>query len=194
MWSAQQQQLPNGQGLSITLTQDSVPLSYAAVIHGWQTDRDFREFFMALLAAVPFTAFRWETPAITTTTVSRPFECVILPSPGLARPPDHKTFAQYFQVDQSVVIFSNLGQDAILVVPCPHSSHKDYGHLGAFIRHAPNNQQHELWKAVGHAMAKRLGSTAIWLSTAGDGVAWLHVRLDDYPKYYHHGPYRTISE
>ncbi len=31
----------------------------------------------------------------------------------------------------------------------------------------------------------------VWLSTAGAGVSWLHVRLDDRPKYYGHGPYRT---
>jgi hypothetical protein len=29
-----------------------------------------------------------------------------------------------------------------------------------------------------------------WLSTAGAGVSWLHVRLDDRPKYYGYAPYR----
>ena len=28
------------------------------------------------------------------------------------------------------------------------------------------------------------------IMTAGAGVAWLHVRLDDQPKYYSHTPYR----
>ena len=30
----------------------------------------------------------------------------------------------------------------------------------------------------------------VWLSTAGDGIAWLHVRLDPSPKYYQHDEYR----
>ena len=35
----------------------------------------------------------------------------------------------------------------------------------------------------------RLGGKPVWLSTAGLGVGWLHVRLDDRPKYYRHAPY-----
>jgi len=30
-----------------------------------------------------------------------------------------------------------------------------------------------------------------WLSTSGLGIAWLHVRLDERPKYYTHAPYRS---
>ena len=41
-----------------------------------------------------------------------------------------------------------------------------------------------------HAMDSRVGARPIWLSTAGHGVAWLHVRLDSRPKYYLHAPYR----
>lgn len=32
-------------------------------------------------------------------------------------------------------------------------------------------------------------STRGRLSTAGAGVRWLHVRVDDRPKYYHYRPY-----
>jgi hypothetical protein len=32
-----------------------------------------------------------------------------------------------------------------------------------------------------------------WLSTAGMGVPWLHVRLDDRPKDYGHRPYRNLN-
>lgn len=194
MWNAQHQQIPNGQRLRIKLTQTSAPLSYAAVIHGWQKDCTFRDFFIELLGAVPFTAFRWETPAITNMTVDRSFECVFLSSPGLARSPDPKTFEQHFPSNQSVVTFSNLGKDAILVAPCPHQSFYDYSHLGAFSKHAPKSQQHDLWQAVGHTMEQRLGPTPVWLSTAGGGVAWLHIRLDDFPKYYHHLPYQSYEE
>ncbi len=30
-----------------------------------------------------------------------------------------------------------------------------------------------------------------WLNTEGGGVAWLHVRIDQRPKYYHYAPYKT---
>ena len=39
-------------------------------------------------------------------------------------------------------------------------------------------------------MEARIGIQPIWLSTAGMGVPWLHVRLDSRPKYYAFGPYR----
>jgi len=43
------------------------------------------------------------------------------------------------------------------------------------------------------AMQSRIGDRVVWLSTAGAGVPWLHVRLDDRPKYYHYGPYRQTA-
>lgn len=89
-----------------------------------------------------------------------------------------------------MVAFPNLGKDAILVVPCPRGSPSAYGHLAAFVRQAPKDQTHALWALVGDAMVQRLGTKPVWLSTAGAGVSWLHVRLDDSPKYYGHAPYR----
>ncbi len=38
-------------------------------------------------------------------------------------------------------------------------------------------------------MHARVGDRPTWLSTAGHGVAWLHVRLDTRPKYYRYTPY-----
>ena len=34
----------------------------------------------------------------------------------------------------------------------------------------------------------------VWVSTAGAGVSWLHVRLDDRPKYYGYQPYRNLED
>jgi hypothetical protein len=65
-----------------------------------------------------------------------------------------------------------------------------YGHLAAFVRGAPAEQREALWRTVGDALSRRLGAKPVWLSTAGAGVSWLHVRLDDRPKYYGHAPYR----
>ena len=191
-WNSQCEKLHNGHGIRIVITQNSSPISYATVIQSWQQDVIFRNFFIDLLTSSPFTAFRWETPPVTITTVNYPFECALLASPSLARAPDHQTFATYFNMEESIVEFLNLGKDAILVVPCPTDSACDYSHLGAFVQNASRSQQHALWMSVGNAMAKRINNHPVWLSTAGEGIAWLHVRLDNYPKYYHHTPYRTI--
>lgn len=192
MWYSQSKSLQNGHIVRLSICQGASPLSYEQVIHSWQNEAKFRDFFIDLLTTSSFTAFRWETPPVNASTVNRPFEYVLIDSHGLARSPDRKTFTQHFATKSSVVTFLNLGRDAILVAPCPHRL-ANYSHLGAFLREAPKPQQHDLWRAVGHAMAKRLGPRPVWLSTAGDGVAWLHVRLDDSPKYYRYSPYRKSS-
>jgi len=161
------------------------------VIRLWIDSQEFRSFFLARLSESPFDALRWETPPVTAATADRPFEFVLVDSPWLAAPPDPSPFAAYFRASALAVTFPNLGHDAVLVAPCPPTGPADYTHLAAFLREAPEVQQHELWRKVGLAMEARIGPTPVWLSTAGGGVDWLHVRLDDQPKYYAHGPYRT---
>jgi hypothetical protein len=192
MWTSRIEQLQSGRVLRVALDLDGSPISYADVLRRWQQDADFRSLFIAVLAGAPYSAFRWETPSITTATADRPFEFVLLDSPGLASTPDADAFAEHFSgaVVGGVVEFSNLGKDAILVVPCPTGPPSSYGHLAAFVRQAPESQKHALWALVGAAMQRRLGTKPVWLSTAGAGVSWLHVRLDDRPKYYGYRPYR----
>ena len=190
MWTSQQNKLPDGRGLRFTIELDSRPANCAEVMRAWVDDAHFRDLFNALLAEASYAAFRWETPAVTAATVNKPFEFVMLDSPGLARRPDTQAFADHFTDKASVVTFPNLGGDAILVVPCPVVEPSAYGHLAAFVRLAPEAQRHALWQAVGDAMSQRVSAKPVWLSTAGAGVSWLHVRLDDRPKYYGFGEYR----
>jgi hypothetical protein len=193
-WSFRSEELDGGRGLRFAVELDTRPASYAEVLRGWREDAAFRSRFNDALAETPFTAFRWETPSVTDSTVTRPFEFVLLDSPGLARRPDPDAFAEHFDDPESeVVVFSNLGRDAILVVPCPLVAPSAYGHLAAFVREAPEQQCHALWRSVGEAMARRVGARPVWLSTAGAGVSWLHVRLDDRPKYYGFASYRQES-
>jgi hypothetical protein len=144
------------------------------------------------LAEVPFDAFRWETPGVTTATASRAFEFVALDAPGLARAPEPEAFEEHFRAspDAEAVAFMNLSGDATLIVPTPLAEWTVYGHLASFVRDAPGLQRDALWQLVGETMLARLGAKPVWLSTAGAGVSWLHVRLDDRPKYYGHAPYR----
>jgi len=191
MWSTRVGNLVAPRGRRVAVAFDSHTATYAEVIRAWQTDAAFRLQFNAVLADAPFTAFRWETPPVTASTATQPFECVLLDSPGIARRPDPAAFADHFaSASSGVAVFANLGGDAELIVPVPLAEPSSYGHLAAFVRSAPVSQRHALWEAVGQAMARRVGTDPVWLNTAGAGVPWLHVRLDDHPKYYGFDPYR----
>ena len=195
MFASQSRQMSSGRVIKFSIENDSSPVSYADVIHLWQSDPDFRTFFIGLLKNSPFLAFRWETPPVTMATADQPFEFVLLNSPNIALDPDPGAFDEYFLSKEpgGVVEFPNLGGDAILVVPCPDDPPSDFGHLAAYLRNARESQQHLLWESVGAAMQRRISSEPVWLSTAGGGVAWLHVRLDDRPKYYAYAPYRNAA-
>ncbi len=189
MWSAQNTSLDvNVQ--KVALHSEGRALAYREVIRLWQSDSAFRAYFTSLLSEVPFMGFRWETPPITLATADRDFEYVIIRSDRLHRPADRSAFSSYFTDQQEVVTFPNLRRDALMIVPCPVLEDSVYGHLASFVREAPSSQVDQLWKAVGNAMEARMGEHSVWLSTAGMGVAWLHVRLDSEPKYYHYQPYR----
>lgn len=192
MWGFRSEELPDGRGLRFTVNLGPQPATFTDVLRAWLDDAVFRTLFNAWLAEVPFSAFRWETPPITSATATRPFEFVLLDSPGLSRRPDTRAFAEHFggASETGVVVFPNLGKDAIMVVPCPLAAPSAYGHLAAFVREAPESQRDALWQSVGSVMGRRVGARPVWLNTAGAGVAWLHVRLDDRPKYYGFESYR----
>lgn len=178
--------------LRFVALRDGGPSTFADVLSALRADAAFRAAFNALLADAPYSAFRWEVPGVTTATADRRFEFVLLNDPALARQPDPDAFAEHFRAAPGVpaVEFANLCGDARLIVPCPVADHVAYGHLAAFVRHAPEAQRDALWQLVGDALARRVSAKPVWLSTAGAGVSWLHVRLDDRPKYYGHAPYR----
>lgn len=165
-------------------------LSYGNFLSALAEDATFRGFIRKELRAAPFVAFRWETPPLNATTINQPFECLLHDSPGLDVRADPSEFESYFQPGMEVVSFENLGADALLVVPCPTSKSANYSHIGAFHRSAPPSQQDAFWITVAQAVQARLGSQPLWLSTAGGGVDWLHMRLDKQPKYYRHLPWR----
>ncbi len=169
------------------------PASVRDVLHALRDDDAFREAWSDALAGVGFKAFRWETPRLVAASLDDPFEAVVVDDPGLERPQDADAFAEHFEADPAaqVLVIPNLSGDATLIVPAPAVERTCYCHLAAFVRHAPAGQRAALWQATAEATLARVGARAVWLSTAGGGVPWLHVRLDDRPKYYAHMPYRT---
>ena len=167
--------------------------SFRTVLRLWREDEEFRANFTATLAAAPFAAFRWECPPLTIATAERPFGYVLTNAPELCAPADPAPFGSALGAASggSIAVFPNLLGDATLVVPRLAGPVAAYASLATFVRGAPAEQIDALWQAVGTAMAERVGDAPTWLSTAGNGVAWLHVRLDRQPKYYVHAPYRV---
>lgn len=165
--------------------------SYCEVLDAWEKEATFRQQFSQLLADGEFPKFAWETPPLHEENLDQRFEFVVTASPNLSSSADPKAFSSHFRgASDSVLVLPNLGRDALLVVPTRHSPSASYAHLGAFLRTAPEDQQHCLWQQVCRAVRRRLGAKPIWLSTAGLGVRWLHVRVDSQPKYYRHAAYR----
>lgn len=159
-------------------------------------NEEFRSSLVAELANAPFKAYFWETPPITIETSERSFEYVLTDAPGLASAaPEVDAFREHFSSDagaDGVVTFPNLGGDATLVVPCPNGGLSSYAHLAAFVRGAKEAQRHALFAALGTAVLSHLSERPLWISTAGMGVYWLHLRLDSRPKYYRHAPYKRV--
>jgi len=120
-----------------------------------------------------------------------PFEFALVNDDYLAnfaKYPDKRYFAEHLECISSGdnpagCVFSNLGGDAILVAPrdwSPESSptmyENVYGHLGNFVRGAPETQVAGLWEIVGVTLKEKLlpstkatSAKPIWFSTAGTG-------------------------
>lgn len=168
--------------------------------HSWRVwaeqlrhDAHARRALTTRLAGAPFAAFFWEHPPTRGDDLEGEYTDIVLDSPSLARVrADPEPFSGHFTAGSDVVRFSNLGRDARLIVPCPRPQGPGYPHLAAFVRTAPAAQVEALWIAVAEELQQWWAQTdgPVWLSTAGLGVHWLHIRLDSRPKYYRHRPFR----
>src|SRR5262245_54939659 len=171
------------------------PLTYGETVDLLTGTAAFREWFSQLLINAPFEAYCWQTPPVMRGSLDREFEFVLVDVPALGHlRADPRPFAEQFarcDPGTSVFAFSNLGGDALLVVPLPVEAGSTYAHLASFLRSAPQSQCHALWEAVGAAIKEHLGDDPLGVSTAGLGVSWLHVRLDTRPKYYRFDAYRS---
>ncbi len=192
-WQATTETLEGSRTSRYTLTRDGRPASFGDVVNAWAGSSDFCDWWNTLLAESPFRAFRFETPPIRRGQLDRPFEFVLIDDPSLQRPADRHAFAEHYGDNPAdhCAAFPNLRDDALLVVPAPVKGVDEqiYTHLAGFVREAPAAQKRVFWRYVAQGMNQRMSDDPVWLSTAGAGVAWLHVRIDDHPKYYRYQPY-----
>jgi hypothetical protein len=177
------------------IDQEGQPLSWRSALAAWKSP-DFAIYFSTCLAESPWPAFFWETPALAAGDLDMPFECVTIAAPMLATVRAEVTpFATQLarlEAGRQVGSFPNLGGDAQLIVPRNMHTNAVYAHLGVFVRTAPPIQITELWSVVASTVEANVkAERRIWISTAGQGVSWLHVRIDTRPKYYSYDPYRN---
>lgn len=178
----------------VKVTKDQSPLSFSKVISLWKNDKVFRTYYNGLLAQSTYEAFYWEVPPMVINRLEDPFEFVLIESEPLKRiTANSRPFQEYFRADEKVVCFWNLGKDAKLVVPCPLTDEGHYAHLANFVRSKQEEQIDAFWQTIGTAYEQLLGSQVKWLSTAGLGVSWLHLRIDSRPKYYRYTPYKSYD-
>ncbi len=195
-WQVFEEEAGSGHALRYRIARGQVVLSWRELLELLNARDDFRHFFCRLLRRVPYDAYYWETPPITSESQGLGFEFVAVKAPALASlRADPLPFRDQFDAaapGQDVIVFDNLGGDASLVAPVGIGPMDAYAHLAAFMRRAPDRQQQHFWQTAAATLQTRLGESPTWLSTAGLGVAWLHLRLDTRPKYYSYVPYRTF--
>ena len=193
MYTVAKEPLETFTGFKLRCFAGETLLSYGEVLEVWRRDALCRKVYIFTLKGIPFTAFRWETPPVTKETLDRAFECAVIDHPELERPADASAFREKLSglsAQTQVTTFANLDKDATLIVPTKQAENDAYGHLAAFSKKAPYEQQDKLWQEVGALMLESIDSDPIWLNTAGDGVPWLHIRLDSRPKYYWYKTYK----
>ncbi len=178
----------------LQLQEDGQPLSFAAVVHLWENNPPFRDFYVATLLKHGGNGCFWEHPRLNKTTAGQPYECVLTSTNSFSvRTANFTPFSRAVDSNRMISVFPNLDGTALLVVPnqpeVPAFNGRD---LMAFLHTAPGPLIHEFWTTVGQVTGQAIAEASAFqfLSTHGLGVIWLHVRLEERPKYYHHRPYR----
>jgi hypothetical protein len=192
MYATKTRDIPSGSHFRIL--ENGSSLSFRHFFERLASDEAFTDWFCCTLAEFESAAFYWELPPVTQSSIDEDTEFVLIEAPVLeGMPVERAPFAAYFDEapGEDVIVFPNLGGDAVLVVPCPRGPDEHYPHLAAFLRNAPQQQVRALWRKTAREMLQSIGERPVWLSTAGGGVAWLHIRLDSRPKYYSYAPYRN---
>jgi len=194
MWEVQAQSGPSG--IQANISHGDSRLSFREFFFLLENSGKFARWYSEILAGCVHEAYFWELPPLTTATFEDDAEFVVIESDSLARlRADPLPFEAQFALQRGsdVITFRNLGGDALLVVPTPLGSMESYPHLATFLRKAPASQIRSLWNVTADAVHETLSDTPFWLSTAGLGVSWLHLRLDTRPKYYNYQPYKTAA-
>ncbi len=168
-------------------------LSFADVFMMWRKNPAFTDFFVSLLKSSGFKGYVWEVPGVSVTNRDEPLEFTLAAAGPFHTAPDDSDFREHMQPfdgQEHVLVFDNHGRDAVMIVPSVPDK-VDFRDLARFLANASTAHIQLLWSRVGEVMEGAIGKKPVWLSVSGAGVAWLHIRVDERPKYYLHAPYKV---
>jgi len=99
---------------------------------------------------------------------------------------DYSSFQEHFGKSRDNQAVSFLGfSGSTLISPVPKGT--DYKNISQFTKNAPEEQQQALWKEVANKLMEELEKdqdAPRWLNTEGNGVKYLHVRIDKTSRFY----------
>ncbi len=171
------------------------PMSFEDAIALMKWNEVFLDFLSSLLTHAEMDGYVWEAPPVSSATLSRQFEFVLIdtgqPYHKSANPEVFRDHMRETDGVEGVIAFENLGCDALLIVPSPVEG-RDYRDLLHFLQTAETSHVHMFWKKVSAKLSERLSDQPVWMSVSGAGVPWLHLRLDNMPKYYQYAGYRPF--
>eukprot|EP00542_Grammatophora_oceanica_P018896 CAMPEP_0194048958 /NCGR_PEP_ID=MMETSP0009_2-20130614/29161_1 /TAXON_ID=210454 /ORGANISM="Grammatophora oceanica, Strain CCMP 410" /LENGTH=214 /DNA_ID=CAMNT_0038694993 /DNA_START=242 /DNA_END=886 /DNA_ORIENTATION=- len=155
--------------------------------------------FIEIFRSSGFLGFFFETKGVSPWTKNKQFEFVLVDAPRLASfaelRPDPDAFSEHLsKCSLPGCAFTNIGNNAMLIAPVKPSRNSDdrvFSHLAAFCLAADDSQVSGLFRIAAKEYHDKLNAEnkTVWLSTSGMGVAWLHFRLDQSPKYYQYKPF-----
>lgn len=127
------------------------------------------------------------------------FHQEFVPEPFLKKNnyPDPTDFRQHLdskknEKQQYAISFNNLSGDTLLIVPKERSG-KNFSSLYYFMTEASERHQKLFWRQVALKVRKLLKlHPYLFISTEGTGVAYLHIRICTYPKYYGNSKLKKI--
>ncbi|MFY0674445.1 MAG: hypothetical protein JXQ87_13675 [Bacteroidia bacterium] len=182
----------NDSFLKVNIRESNIWVSFDEVFGLLENNSDFKKQLVDFLSSIEFSAYNIECKPVNIENVNQAFEIVIVPCQELlTKTPDASAFKEHFNDEELTAIFENLSGDAVLISPRPSAQSLNFGHLKAFIENANKEQINDLLTALGEIAAANLGNDDIYINTSGLGVPWLHLRIDDAPKYYQFKAYRN---
>ena len=184
----------SSRAVTYKVEQQKRTLSFKEVIDLLVNSSPFRTELTNTLKESEFDGFFWEVKPCTKGTIEQEFEFATVYGRRISEiTMDSEPFKEYFNEEQTTLSFKNLKGDAQLIVPNNINTECNYAHFASFLRTAKEQEIDDFWKTIGTAYSNELNDQPIWLSTAGLGVHWLHVRIDKRPKYYRFEPFKSFE-
>ena len=185
--------LDSGRVLHHKVLRDDEPITWRDLLDLLNHESHARLSLSAAITSAAFAEVFFECPPITSALLDEDAEFVLVDA-SLSSNPDPSAFAKHLATTGELLVttFQNLRGDATLVVPAPIADDARRNYLRSFLRTAPEVQVHSFWKQAAAAIQERINDVPVWVSTSGGGVPWLHLRLDDRPKYYSYRPYTSF--